>query len=417
MSKTSTPHLYIIAGEPSGDRLGGALMRSLHDRADPRFTGIGGQTMARAGLRSLFEMSELTVMGLSEVLPKLPRLIRRIRQTADDVIAQRPDALITIDSPDFTLRVAAKARKALPDLKVVHYVAPSVWAWRPGRAAKMARHVDHVLALLPFEPPYMHAAGMTCDFVGHPVTARMRPGDGEIADYRAGLDLRPDQKTLIVAPGSRRGEVARLMPDFVATIARLRNQIPDLAILCPVAETVRGDVAEAFQTVPGPVHLIDGAADPLVKERTFASADAALCASGTITLELAAMGTPMVAAYRTTWLTSQIVRRVIKINSANLINLISGDAVVPEFLQEFCTPHALEGALLPLLRDPATAVAQRNAFIAVMEALGRGGEAPEARAARSVLDCLGGRTELPTIRSTEDMRPGPARRHQGRISG
>ncbi|MEM6579142.1 MAG: lipid-A-disaccharide synthase [Pseudomonadota bacterium] len=415
MANRAGPEIYIIAGEPSGDRLGGALMESLAESREPAFAGVGGQSMTRAGLTPLFDMAELTVMGLSEVLPKLPNLIRRIRQTADDVIAHRPDVLITIDSPDFSLRVAARARRALPDLKIVHYVAPSVWAWRPGRAAKMARHVNHVLALLPFEPPYMHAAGMTCDFVGHPVAARSRPPADAIAAFRADLKLAPQQKLLLVGPGSRRGEVSRLMPDFRMAVERIRRHLPDLAIICPVAETVRDDVEAAFKGVAGPLHLLDGAELGARKELAFAAADAALCASGTITLELAAMGTPMVAAYKTTWLTAQIVRRVIKINSANLINLISGDLIVPEHLQEYCTPEALEQSLLPLLTDPAAASHQTEGYDGVMRTLGRGGPPPEARAAHSVLAFLKGDARIPDAATAHAMLPGPAGRHQGRV--
>lgn len=406
---------YIIAGEPSGDNLGADLMAALQAQGPTEFHGVGGMNMQVSGLSSLFEMSELTVMGLSEVLPKLPNLIRRIRQTAEDVIARRPDALITVDSPDFTLRVAAKVKKALPDLKVIHYVAPSVWAWRPGRAAKMARHVDHVLALLPFEPPYMHAAGMTCDFVGHPIAAWDRPAADEIAQYREALGIAPDQKALMVALGSRRGEVRRLSPAFTDAIALLRQKVPDLALIVPVAETVRDQVQETFADTPGDVHLLTELRSNSGKQLAFASADAALCASGTITLELAAAGTPMVAAYRTTWLTAQIVRRVIKINTANLINLISGQNVVPEFLQEFATPGALAAAVGPLLTDGEASARQAQAFDQVMAAMGRGGMRPEVRAAESVRAFLAGEARIPEAGEMQAAPPGPDVRHKGRM--
>ncbi|MEM7188277.1 MAG: lipid-A-disaccharide synthase [Pseudomonadota bacterium] len=405
---------YIIAGEPSGDRLGGALMGALTTRGPIEFRGVGGQTMTAAGLRSRFDMAELTVMGLSEVLPKLPGLMRRIRETAEDVVATRPDVLITIDSPDFTLLVAAKARKALPDLKVVHYVAPSVWAWRPGRAKKMARNVDHVLALLPFEPPYMHAAGMTCDFVGHPVAGRTQPGPDEIAAFRDGLGLAPDQPALLLAPGSRRGEVRRLMPDFLATVERLRAERPDLAVICPVVETVSMQVQEAIRGISGPVHMVPASDGENRKRVAFASADFALCASGTVTLELAAAGTPMVAAYKTTWLTAQIVRRVIKINTANLINLISGQNAVPEFLQEFATPESLSAALMPLMTDAVARAEQTAVFDDAMRQMGRGGPAPEERAADSMLAFLEGKADRSGSGGANSIGPGPTARHQGR---
>lgn len=414
MNERTPRTCYIIAGEPSGDRLGGALMSALQARAPFAFHGVGGRDMEAAGLRSRFDMGELTVMGISEVLPKLPHLLRRIRETAEDVIARQPDLLLSIDSPDFTLRVAAKARRALPQLKVVHYVAPSVWAWRPGRAAKMAQHVDHVLALLPFEPPYMHAVGMTCDFVGHPVAGKVPPGDGEIAGFRAELGLATDQKLLLLAPGSRRGEVRRLLPDFLATAERLRSVDPSLALICPMAETVEPQVRSAFEGVPGPVHLVPAAAGAERKRLVFAAADAALCASGTVTLELASTGTPMVAAYKTTWLTAAIARRVLKINSANLINLISERMVVPELLQEFCTIDALSQAVSPLIHDPQAGAAQRTAFEEVMVAMGRGGPPPEERAAESVLRFIAREARIPIEKGPGAKPPGPQDHHIGK---
>ncbi|MEO1491041.1 MAG: lipid-A-disaccharide synthase [Pseudomonadota bacterium] len=380
--------IYIIAGEPSGDRLGGGLMRAMQAEADVSFHGVGGRDMIAAGLEPPFDMRELSVMGLTEVLPKLRRLIRRINETAADVIARRPAALITIDSPDFCLRVARKARAAQPGLPVVHYVAPSVWAWRPGRAKKMAPYVDHVLALLPFEPPYMQAAGMSCDFVGHPAAERTEITVEEIAGFRNRRGIRPAQKVLLVAPGSRRGEVNRLLGPFTEVIGRMRAQIPDLAIVCPVAETVEAEVRGALSTLLPPAFLVLPQAGEHEKRIAFAAADAALCASGTITLELAAAGTPMVAAYRTNWLTAQIVRRVVKVSTANLVNLVSERAVVPEFLQEYCTVDAVSEALSPLLTDPAGGDAQRAVFDQVMAVLGREGNPPSIRAAQSVLEFL-----------------------------
>jgi len=382
-------NLYVIAGEPSGDRLGGALMRAFQALAPARFRGVGGREMTAAGLASRFDMAELTVMGIVEVMPKLPQLLRRIRETANDVVAARPDALITIDSPDFTLRVARRARAALPGLKVIHYVAPSVWAWRPGRVWKMARSIDHVLCLLPFEPRYMKAGGMSADSVGHPAAARLPPDPAEAAAFRSALGIAPDQKALLLAPGSRTGEVRRLMPDFLGAVERLRADRPDLAVICPVAETVIPDVRDAVAALRPPMHLMlpeeTGEED---KRRAFAAADAALCASGTVALEVAAAGTPMVTAYRVGWLTAQVVRRVIRIDTANLVNLISGEPAVPEFLQERCDPDALADALRPLLGDSEAARAQRAIFDRVMAEMGRGGVSPAERAARSVLSIL-----------------------------
>jgi lipid-A-disaccharide synthase len=410
MGDLTGQRFYIIAGEPSGDRLGGALMSAF---SGTDFDGVGGQDMTAAGLGSLFPMADLTVMGLSEVLPRLPLILRRIRETAEDVIEKRPDALITIDSPDFTLRVARKVKATLPDLKVIHYVAPSVWAWRPGRAAKMARHVDHVLCLLPFEPPYMHAAGMSAEFVGHPVAAIEQPTHHAITAWRSAMGI--DGPALLLAPGSRRGEVRRLIQVFADTVDRLRaTSVPDLKVICPLAETVAADVrAELKDRVPDAVFLAPdtGFSD---KRLAFGAADAALCASGTITLEIAAAGTPMVAAYRTTWLTAQIVRRVVKVNTANLINLISGRNVVPEFLQEFCTVDAMSEALSSILNARAKADAQREAFAEVMAKMGRGGLPPEERAAASIKAFLNGQLMNDSTGYPALQPPGPKERHIGR---
>ncbi len=230
--------LFLIAGEPSGDLLGAGLLAGLRDlcATAPRIDGVGGPAMAAEGLASRFPMQELSIMGLVEVLPRAPKLLARIRQTADAVVAAAPDALITIDSPDFCLRVARRARRRLPALKVIHYVAPSVWAWRPGRAAKMARVVDHVLALLPFEPPYMEAAGMTCDFVGHPVAAQRQATPAEAAALRAECGIAAGAPLMLLLPGSRRGEIARIGPVFAEVARRLRQVRPDLAVLLPAAE-------------------------------------------------------------------------------------------------------------------------------------------------------------------------------------
>ena len=350
MTGNRTSRFYVIAGEPSGDRLGGGLMRALQALAPVEFAGIGGRDMTAAGLNPLFDMTELSVMGLTEILPRLPALMRRIRQTARDVAAWRPDALISIDSPDFSLRVARLARRALPELPVIHYVAPSVWAWRPGRAAKMARHVDHVLALLPFEPPYMHAAGMGCDFVGHPAVARPRPPAAETAAFRAAHGL--SGRLLLLAPGSRQGVVRRMLPIYLDAVARLRAGGAPLGIVCPVADAVEVEVRRALATLPAPVHAIAPQAPEAERGLAMAAADAALATSGTITLELAAAGVPTVAAYRASRLTAAMVRRMALVDTANLVNLIVGRKVVPEFLQERCTAGNLASALGPLLRRP-----------------------------------------------------------------
>lgn len=378
--------LYFVAGEPSGDRLGAALMDALRAREpDIRFTGLGGQRMQQAGLTPLFDILDLNVMGLVEVLPRLPVLLRRIAQTRADVLAKRPDALITIDSPSFGLRVAEKVRAAAPSIRTIHYVAPSVWAWRPKRAAHMARFVDHVLALLPFEPPYMERAGMTCDFVGHPIAARQTPDAATMEKMRGIWGMRPEDPLLLVAPGSRRGEVARLMPVFKQIVARLATRHPGLRPIIPMAETVLGEVQQAAGDMavdPVLIHPSDGEE---LKQIAFAAADAALIASGTIVLEMAAARTPMVSCYRTNALTAAIVRRLIRVDTANLVNLVSDTQAVPEFLQEGLSVDAVTHALDKLLLPGPARQAQLDAFGMVMGALGQNGQGPADRAAQSVL--------------------------------
>ena len=388
------PRAFLIAGEPSGDRLGAALMAGLKTLAPGiRFDGIGGPAMQAEGLASRFPMRELSVMGLWEVLPRYRALKRRIAETAQAVAETRPDVLITIDAPDFGLRVAAAARAAWPDLATVHYVAPSVWAWRPGRAAKMAPVIDHVLALLPFEPPYMQAAGMTCDFVGHPVSTEARATPEEAAALRARLGIAPDQPLALILPGSRMGEVTRLGPRFAEALRLTRARHPGLAAFIPTVPPV----AEAVRAIfPGETVLVD-AAD---KRAAFAAADLALAASGTVSLELAANGVPMVIGYDMAPLTRWIMGRLTRTDTVTLVNLVAGSRTVPEYLGRACTAPALSAAMDRLLTDPAAGAAQRDAMALTMQRLGQGGEAPGLRAARSVLDYLDRRAPIQPPPST-----------------
>ena len=357
--------------------------------------GVGGPAMAAQGLVSRFPMEELSVMGLAEVVPRLPNLLRRIRETGDAAAAMAPDALVTIDSPDFSLRVAKRARRLRPDLRVIHYVAPSVWAWRPGRAVKMAKVVDHVLALLPFEPPYMEAAGMTCDFVGHPVAAEPQATPAEVAAIRAELGVAPGQRLLALLPGSRRGEVTRLGAGLRRgrpAPARRRSRARRGAAGGRAGGGGAGRAAAARRrgvaAAPRPARA--GKAEAEARKRAaFAAADAALAASGTVSLELAAAGTPMVIAYTANPLTGWIAMRLALIDTATLVNLVTDTRVVPEFFLGDCTPEKITPAVARLLDDPVAAAAQRAAGARTMELLGRGGEPPGLRAARSVLAAIG----------------------------
>jgi lipid-A-disaccharide synthase len=362
-------------------------MAGLKALADEKisFAGIGGEMMAREGLESLFDMSELSVMGLAEILPKYRALLARINQTAEAVLAMQPDVLITIDSPDFSLRVARRV-KARSNIRCVHYVAPSVWAWRPGRAEKMARHIDQVLALLPFEPPYMERAGMACDFVGHPVVSEPLASAEEAATFRAKSGF-GEAPLLLMLPGSRRSEVARLGPIFQQVAGRLAQERPDLRIVIPAAAPVAHDVTVLTRNWPVPPLVLDPRGmDPAEaaarKRAAFRAADLALAASGTVSLELAASGAPMVIAYQMNWLTQRIMERMALIDTVTLVNLVSESRAVPEFLGANCRPGPIARELLRVLEAPAR---QEAAMRLTMERLGQGGEAPGLRAARAVL--------------------------------
>lgn len=374
--------VFITAGEASGDKLGAALMQGLRELVpDVEFRGIGGPRMAEQGLDSLFPMDEISIMGITEILREYRHLKARIRQTADTVVAERPDVLITIDLPEFSLRVA-RLVKAVSDVRVVHYVAPTVWAWRPGRAQKMADHVDHVLALLPFEPPYMQAAGIDCDFVGHPVVTDPQATEREAQAFRDRHGL--EGPLALLLPGSRRSEVARLMPVFSQVAAHLHAARPDLRLVLPMAAPVAQAVRTAVQDWPVAPILIDPEQDAggAQKRAAFRAADVALAASGTVSLELAAAGTPMVIAYDMSWLSRQIIGRMLLVDTVTLVNLVSETRAVPEFIGADCKPQPIAEALLTVLENPQT---QREALELTIERLGQGGPPPGSRAAKAVL--------------------------------
>lgn len=371
--------LYLVAGEASGDVLGGRLIAALRARRpELTFAGIGGPRMAEQGLVSLFPMEELSLMGLAEVLPKLRGLARRMAEAEADVLARQPAALVTIDAPSFTLRLAARVRPK--GVRVIHYVAPQVWAWRQRRVRKIARRVDRLLALLPFEPPFFEAAGIPTIFVGHPVL-ESGADQGDAARFRAAHGLDPATKLLAVMPGSRSGELARHLPIFARAVGLLRDRLGALAVVVPtlphLAESVR---AADWRGQP----IIT--ADTMGKYDAWAASAAALAKSGTTSIELAVAGVPQVVAYRVNPITAAIVRRLVTVPHASLVNLLAGETVVPERLQEHCTPQALATALAPLLTDAAAADAQRTAFARVLGQLRPpGGLTPSEAAADAVL--------------------------------
>lgn len=367
--------VFVVAGEASGDRLGGQLLADLR-ALSPRpllMAGLGGAEMRAAGLTPLFDMDEISVMGLWEVLPRLPRILWRLRQTIRAAIAFRPDVLITIDSPDFCLRVARGLKAARPDVPVVHYVAPSVWAWRPERAVKMAAHVDHVLTLLPFEPPLMEAAGMSADFVGHPVAALKAE------------QLARDARQLVVLPGSRRGEIKRHMPLFLRVMERLMAEVPDLRCVIPTLPHLE---APLLAMTRGRENVSVRVMSAPERQRLFAQSHGALATSGTVSLELAAAGCPMGIAYRASAATERMIKRLAQIDTATLVNILNADRRIPECLFERCTVEEITQMMRLVLFDPAHRAAQIDGCEAALVALGRGQDWVAGAAARAVLAFL-----------------------------
>lgn len=381
--------VFLVAGEPSGDALGAGLMAALR-RAAPgpvAFAGVGGERMGAEGLESLFPMSDLSVMGLAEVLPRARRLLRRLRRTAAAARESRPDAVVTIDSPGFNLRLARRLRGL--DAPLVHYVAPSVWAWRPGRARTMAALYDRVLALLPFEPPFFERAGLKCVHVGHPAA---EPGPApDAAAFRERRGIPPEAPLLAVLPGSRDGEVRRMLPIYLAAVDRLRARVPGLRLATATTPAVARAVAAAAWPLPP-----ESVGDAEGRRAAFAAADAAIATSGTVTLELAAASTPMVVCYRVAPVTYAALRPLVKVDRYALANLVLGRRAVPELIQSRCTPKAVAREAGRLLVDSAARTAQIAALARAVAALrGDGsGASPSDRAARAVLDAIGGRRDV-----------------------
>ena len=373
--------IFLVAGEPSGDVLGAKLMAALRTQAGEavEFAGVGGERMTAAGLTSIFPLEDIAVMGFLQVIPSLRRILRRMNETVAAIAAFRPDVVVTIDAPSFTLRVAERARRA--GALVVHYVAPQYWAWRPGRIRKLPRRVDHLLALFPFEPDFFAGSGVPTHYVGHPaIESAGLPRDPQ--GFRARHAIAPDATVLAVLPGSRGHLVERMLPVFGEAL-RLLAPGRRLHAVVPTVTARRARIAAAAARWAVPATVID---DPAQKADAIAAARAALTVSGTITTELAVAGLPMVVAYRGDELSARLARRLIKVKFAAMPNLILGRGAIPELLQWDCTAERLAGELARLLDDEAALAAQRDALAEVRRQLGVGGEAPSMRAARVVLE-------------------------------
>lgn len=375
--------IMLIAGEPSGDQLGAQLMASLKAVAGKRvrIVGVGGPAMTEQGLRSLFPLDATSVMGLREVVPRIPTILRRVREASDFALKVRPDLVVMIDSPDFTHRIARRLKRIDPTIRTVNYPPPQVWASRAYRARAMAKYFDAVLTLLPFEAAFFEKNGLKAYFVGYPVLERAKLVTGG-EDFRRRSGIAPDAPLLAVLPGSRRSEIRFILPQFKKTVELLAPEIPGLVCVMPTVGHVAALVRQAASNWPTPIHVVEGNAE---KFAAFDAADAALAASGTVTSELALAKTPMVVGYRVGRITYALVQHLIIAPYIVLINLVLDRMAVPEFIQYKCEPRRLARALRPLLSDtPERAKQIRDLEDAVRE-FGAGGEAPSLRAARALL--------------------------------
>jgi len=387
---TSRPlFIFLVAGEPSGDALGGALIAALRQRTDGnlRIAGIGGERMQEQGLTSLAPLSDIAVAGIAEVLPRAPVILRRVRETVAAIRALRPDAVVTIDSSGFSWRIAHRLRRNGEALPLIHYVAPMVWAWRVGRARRMARWYDHLMTLLPFEPPYFERVGLSCCYVGHPVLeSGADRGDGR--RFRTSHGLMADELLITVLPGSRNGEVTRLLPIFGRALNRLETLIGPFRVAVPTVATVAATVADAARAWPGTPIIIRRSE---VKYDAFAASKVALAASGSVALELALAKLPMVVGYRLNPLTEAFLNRVLKVRQVNLVNLLLGRPLVCELLGHNCTPERVAASVTELVRNERVRAAHNEGYDEVRRQLETSGVPPSLRAADQILDIIAAR--------------------------
>ncbi len=384
-ASTRPQKIYLIAAEESGDRLGAALMEGLRARLGPNveFSGIGGHAMTAQGLTSLFPIEELSIIGFVAVLQRLPMLLRRINEATEAVLKACPDMLVIIDSPDFTHRVAKRVRARDPSIPIIDYVSPTVWVWRQGRAKKMRAYVDHLLALLPFEPEvHRKLGGPPCTYVGHPLMGHLDTLRPDASERQRRLSSPP---VLLVLPGSRASEIRRHMIPFGETLALLQSQNISFELVLPTVPHLIESVRSAVKTWPVQPRIL---VDDDEKNRAFRNARAALAKSGTVTLQLALSGVPMVTAYKVSAIEAFIARRVLKTPSVILANLVLGENVVPEFIQDDFTPENLAAALRSVLKDTPQRQRQLDAFARLEDIMSTGGRLPSELAVDQVVAAL-----------------------------
>ena len=380
--------IFIIAGEDSGDKLGSAIIHSLRQKLDnpPSFVGIGGTEMTNRGLNSIFLMSELSVMGFVEIAYNYKNLKKRLDQTVSAILDEKPDILLTIDSPEFCFRVAKKVKVVNKSIPIVHYVAPTVWAWRPKRARAISNYVDHVMALFPFEPPYFHRVGLSCDFVGHPIVSEGVATGENIMDLKKEYSL-SDEPTILCLPGSRKSEIDRLMPTFGVSLIKFSRLIPNANFILPSTPHLYEYSKQYLKFLPSNTVFLSpeeiGIEKYLAfKKASFKISNLALAASGTVSLELAANNTPMVIGYDMSYFSRQIVKLMMLTNTVTLVNLITGNRHIPECIGVNFNSDKL---FLELVRIYSNRKNQLKDFATTMNLLGRDHIAPNDRAANSLI--------------------------------
>lgn len=378
--------VYLIAGEPSGDLLGSRLMRALREKTDGKveFYGLGGDTMEAEGLKSLFDISELAIMGLVEVIPSIPRILRRIRQTVDDIKSINPDIVITIDSWSFSARVHKALRKAKLGIPQMHYVAPQVWAWKKKRARTMYKYIDYLLTLLPQEPKYFTPYKLKAEFVGHPVIeSRALHGDGD--KFRAEYQVPADKRVVTILPGSRRTEVSRLLPVYLEAARMLLQKHPDLFFVLPTVKTVSKYVKDMTDNSGLPLIVVESEEE---RYNAFNASSAAIAASGTVALELAICNIPHIIGYIVSPFTAFMVRKLLKIQFVNLSNIMLGREIIPELLQERCRPGNICQYVEQLLEQGELYEKQMHGFDKVRRTLGCGVQTPSENASDIILNLI-----------------------------
>lgn len=366
---------FIIAGEKSGDKLGSDLISSLKS-TNPNFifSGVGGPLMKAEGLKSIFSMDELSLMGIFEILPKLPKLFRLRDKLVESILLAKPLCLITIDSPEFSFRVAQKVKRFDPNLKVIHYVAPSVWAWRPKRGLKISKFVNHILALFPFEPEIMHEYGISCDFVGHPISLMPKYNSNKLAEIRKKFGIYETEKLIILLPGSRASEINRLLPVFIKTLELVSSRLPNIKTIVPTLSHTAEIASELLKSTKLNIKLFsdinsDSKTFEEEKFELFAAADVALAASGTVTLELAAARTPMVVGYDVNFFSRLIIKFLLKIDNVSLVNILLKRNLIPEFIGKKCKPDLIANGLLELIENKTVFSQQEVGLVEVIEKL------------------------------------------------